>query len=503
MEIRITKLENQQAKHGGAIASASAIASSAGYTSGTFEVTDGPLIVSEEANTYGVEIVDYLAKWEQSLLTGNATAGNNYVDVADGSIFEATDTVAVHDTNGYNNWEGKTIQSISTNRLYFTENLSNSYATAHNAAVSHWIPSQFPESTDSSFGALVHKDETTENYIKDFLVMIGSDPIRVIDQGYIIKKDITAGGFLGTNQGAVFYGYGLNHSQDPPKDVLMDYADGYTTKHIFGLDGSGNQVLANMRFSTAYVDNYKQSSGALHPLICSEKGQTTTDANGDKTVTFTQSYSAAPYVLAQAIDASGRGIVIDVVSKNTTQVVFKAHSTQAHKHKIGVAAVTSSYTPTISSESSHTHNFSGLAAVSASASSTTTVANSSHYHDVVGETGVTSDPTYATHTHYYSTTSPSVSAPYGTVAVASSSHEHATGSCAGTTGVGSSHNHTLTDWASYARDIWLRDADGNEYDIGVVFNTASKTETDLYSESVLASANEVAVTFEYFVFPAS
>jgi hypothetical protein len=65
-----------------------------------------------------------------------------------------------------------------------------------------------------------------------------SDPVRVsklftilssqdsnnnllcVDQGFIVKKDISAGGILNSNQGAILLGHGLYSSTDPPKIAL-------------------------------------------------------------------------------------------------------------------------------------------------------------------------------------------------------------------------------------------------------------------------------------------
>jgi hypothetical protein len=72
-------------------------------------------------------------------------------------------------------------------------------------------------------------------------------------------------------------------------------------------------------------------------------GAGTTDASGDATVTFPVVFSSAPKVFLQGVDASARGIVLDVVSVSTTQVVVKARKTtgltsgagSAHTHSQG------------------------------------------------------------------------------------------------------------------------------------------------------------------------
>ena len=66
----------------------------------------------------------------------------------------------------------------------------------------------------------------------------GDSPLLATDVGLVVKKDIGAGGFISTNQGAVFIGHGLDTSTDIPKIVLA-HADstyyppnGYDTLYL-------------------------------------------------------------------------------------------------------------------------------------------------------------------------------------------------------------------------------------------------------------------------------
>jgi len=47
------------------------------------------------------------------------------------------------------------------------------------------------------------------------------DPLLAIDRGFTVKKDITAGGFVGSNQGELWLGSGREDQLDVPKIILM------------------------------------------------------------------------------------------------------------------------------------------------------------------------------------------------------------------------------------------------------------------------------------------
>lgn len=74
-----------------------------------------------------------------------------------------------------------------------------------------------------------------------------------------------------------------------------------------------------------------------------QRGSETTDASGDKTVTFPTAFDATPLVFLQGVDAGAKGIVLDVVSKSATQFVVKARK---------VTGITSG------SGTAHSHSFS-------------------------------------------------------------------------------------------------------------------------------------------------
>lgn len=55
----------------------------------------------------------------------------------------------------------------------------------------------------------------------------GSSPLLATDVGFVVKKDITAGGYVGANQGELWLGHGRNDATDNPKIVLMHSTGSY------------------------------------------------------------------------------------------------------------------------------------------------------------------------------------------------------------------------------------------------------------------------------------
>lgn len=78
------------------------------------------------------------------------------------------------------------------------------------------------------------------------LTVEGASPLLATDVGFIVKKDITAGGFVGTNQGEVWIGHGRANESDLPKVVLQDAASGFSTLYLRQMlydSGSGQWTL--------------------------------------------------------------------------------------------------------------------------------------------------------------------------------------------------------------------------------------------------------------------
>jgi hypothetical protein len=80
--------------------------------------------------------------------------------------------------------------------------------------------------------------DTDKNKSVSLYVILVKDnyytPLLAIDQGVVVKKDVSAGGFFTTQQGAVWFGHGLLSSQDVPK-IILSHAD----SSIYGTDENG------------------------------------------------------------------------------------------------------------------------------------------------------------------------------------------------------------------------------------------------------------------------
>lgn len=139
-----------------------------------------------------------------------------------------------------------------------------------------------------------------------------------------------------------------------------------------------------------------------------QAGSGTTDALGDATVAFPGgfAFSAVPKVLLQGVDATARGVVLDVVSKSTTGFSVKARKVTGVDSGGGVSTIdpavggvayTHSYSDpghthtnpsTGSGGVDHTHGYSG-SGTTGGPSATASVADGYYYTSVV--TGIT-DP---------------------------------------------------------------------------------------------------------------
>jgi len=240
--------------------------------------------------------------------------------------------------------------------------------------------------------------------------------------------------------GAVMVGHGLTGPDDPPKTVLSSSALGFNRYHFVDIEGN----LADTAVKDAQIDIISGRALVV--------GSDTTDASGDCTVTFPEEFDAAPKVFLQAVDADGKGITIDVISKSTTQFVVKARSAGTHKHKIGQAAATADWTMAISNAGDHYHGFgmeNGGAAVDLA------------------------------HSHTLAETLSYVG---------------------GNTGDGGAHGHTLTNKAPWARGINLRDIDGVAVEAGATMMTSEKAAVDLYTEETTAVG--VEADFDWLAIPA-
>ncbi|PVX27282.1 MAG: hypothetical protein CW716_03110, partial [Candidatus Bathyarchaeum sp.] len=321
------------------------------------------------------------------------------------------------------------------------------------------------------------------------------------------------------------------------------------TDAINGLTANNDLVITPADEHKVLVDGDLEVTGNIIGQVSQggEKGSDTTDANGEATITFGDAFDSMPLVFVQAIDASGRSIIIDVTAKSTTQFSVKAKIAGVHKHKIGEAAATAGWTIGISSEESHTHNYAsttgvgsshrhsvagttglgsahnhayasttGVATVSldstpsAVGGNTNTVAatGAGHYHGFGQNGGAAADigHSHGTHTHNFSSYTGDESSHthyYSQYTSYEGSHTH---NFSGTSGEGSSHGHNLTggipavSLSLLPRGINMRDSEGAVYGIGSTLENEAKTSTDLYTEnSVLANAQ---VGFDWLAIPA-
>ena len=130
-----------------------------------------------------------------------------------------------------------------------------------------WIPGGLP--TGSAY--LIFKDNIDLTYGSLFIVRSADDPgnnvLLSTNVGFMVQKDVQAGGFLGSDQGALMLGHGLATVNDPPK-ILLTHSQvapinenvaflptnsgsgGWGTLYIYKLDDSGNQVLAGVTTGT-------------------------------------------------------------------------------------------------------------------------------------------------------------------------------------------------------------------------------------------------------------
>jgi hypothetical protein len=118
-----------------------------------------------------------------------------------------------------------------------------------------WAPTGFTNITS----ALFFRDINTGNYIRQFPILInhgGSipDPAIVWDQAFVNKKDVTAGGFLASNQGGLGLGHGLYYSVEKPHLWLTHatIASEWSTLDVKYWDTGAETVTATTINGTVY-----------------------------------------------------------------------------------------------------------------------------------------------------------------------------------------------------------------------------------------------------------
>ncbi len=88
-----------------------------------------------------------------------------------------------------------------------------------------WAPMGFTDHGDSYLTFTNDNANPPDISLNLFLYSMadtGGEPLLAIDRGLNIQKDISAGGYIASNQGALWLGSGLNNQLDIPKIILMN-----------------------------------------------------------------------------------------------------------------------------------------------------------------------------------------------------------------------------------------------------------------------------------------
>jgi len=310
-----------------------------------------------------------------------------------------------------------------------------------------------------SHGVLRWVDDTgygTGDYMDLIFIrasMEPANPILYLSQHLIAKKDLAAGGFLSSNQGALFLGSGLVGIEDQPKIVLMHYGTGSditkygpTNKNNLQIeDVDGN--LANLTAGTISGSSYQ---GIPTSYIQAGQGNMV-GGTGSTNIVFDQEFSSTPFITATVQDAFGTlNRSINIISKSSTGFRITINIGQ-HLH---------TGSGNTGAESAHTHTFADdFDVVNAGAGTPSgTIGNeSTHTHDLMLDTVKwTTDantPPPDAHTHTYdegintqSDSGPCTAHNHSFTGNALGVHGHG-GSVSGTTSTGVSHVHTSGDVA--------------------------------------------------------
>ncbi|MCW3983184.1 MAG: DUF2190 family protein [Candidatus Bathyarchaeota archaeon] len=121
-----------------------------------------------------------------------------------------------------------------------------------------WLPLGFQDYLNNpnvvsylTFAKPINSPPTQYVNLNLFEITTDGEPLFVIDRGVTIQKDITAGGFVGSNQGELWLGSGRANQLDIPKIILM-HSD------VSILDGQGS-------INTSAVPTGYSGSGSFPP----------------------------------------------------------------------------------------------------------------------------------------------------------------------------------------------------------------------------------------------
>jgi hypothetical protein len=147
--------------------------------------------------------------------------------------------------------------------------------------------------------------------ISDF----SSEPLLAVDRGVVIKKDITAGGFVGSNQGTLYLGHGIHNENSKPRITLIDSENGYDTLHLMradDLDGSPahldvDNLISHGTVKTSHLQADAASSTNTVAIHSNLMPYNLDQPQNNQTQSFNLGSSAYPFenLYTKKIDATG------------------------------------------------------------------------------------------------------------------------------------------------------------------------------------------------------
>jgi hypothetical protein len=145
-----------------------------------------------------------------------------------------------------------------------------------------WAPEGFTQgSSRAEFVSLY--GQNSSQYSNLFLVLLtdsGYDPILATDHGFVVKKDLSVGGFVSSNQGEIWIGHGRNSSTDTPRIALSHSDQGYNKLYLTMADCSTPAHLdVNCLDVHGYIEVGTYADGISRFIIIkgpNDNGQTAT-----------------------------------------------------------------------------------------------------------------------------------------------------------------------------------------------------------------------------------
>jgi len=359
------------------------------------------------------------------------------------------------------------------------------------------------------------KDTEAETFGDLAIITLGVKPkarsLLTWGEGMIVKKDLAVGGFVSANQGLIALGSGVEGQFDPPGIWLFHSEENSlhgiktlssapsgavegqlyinaSNLHLYQRINStwvdmGHKNDYDYNFDTVYIRKFPYKGKSLLPfeapkrpikneylgnLACKDiraignlrltetSGNSTTDANGTKIITFTAGTfpsGYAPVVVCTAFDPSGRSITAVVTAKTNTGFTVKTFLSNSgvHNHKVGDVRESVSNPLAINSAGSHSHNQINYS--SSSQRGPDTGSNSSHVH---------------------------------TTTMYPAASTNSTGD----------HNHSMTK-PTYVRDLAMRKQDGSTYVIGATMTQYNEPLTEIWTHDNAGSTTNTPVQAQF------